>query len=52
VRSGVVLAFYRCRWSTVEIVTRDNGRSNDLNAIDGWGWLRRGLNWVFKAGEG
>jgi hypothetical protein len=37
---------------SIEVVTRDNGRSNGLNAIDGRGWLRRGLNWGFKAGEG
>jgi hypothetical protein len=48
----VVLAFYRGRGSTVEVVTRDNGRSNGLNAIDSRGWLRRGLNEGFKAGEG
>jgi hypothetical protein len=34
------------------VVTRNNGRSNGPIAIDGQGWLRRGLNWGFKAGEG
>jgi hypothetical protein len=48
----VVLAIYKGRGSVVEVVTRNNGRSNGLIAIDGQGWLRRGLNWGFKAGEG
>jgi hypothetical protein len=48
----VVLAFYRGRGSVVEVVTRDNGRSNGLNGIDGQGWLRRLLNRGFKVGEG
>jgi hypothetical protein len=47
-----VLAFYRGRGSAVEVVTRNNGQSNGLNAIYGWGWLRRGLNQGFKVGEG
>jgi hypothetical protein len=47
-----VLAFYRGRGSTIEVVTRDNSRSNGLHAIDDLGWLRRGLNREFKAGEG
>jgi hypothetical protein len=48
----VVLAFYRGWGSVVEVVTRDNGRSNVLKAIDGRGWLRMALNRGFKAGEG
>jgi hypothetical protein len=28
-----------------------NGQLNGLQAIDGRGWLRRGLTWGFKAGE-
>jgi hypothetical protein len=48
----VVLAFYRGRGSAVVVVTHDKGQSNGLNVIDGWGWLRRGLNRGFKAGEG
>jgi hypothetical protein len=48
----VVIAFYRGRGSAVEVVMHDNGQSNGLNVIDGRGWLRRGLNRGFKAGEG
>jgi hypothetical protein len=49
---GVVLTFYRGRGSAVEVVTYDNGWSNGLNAIDGRGWLGRGLNQGFKSREG
>jgi hypothetical protein len=48
----VVLAFYTGWGSAVDVVTRDNGWSNGLDAIDGRGWLRRGLNLGFKVGEG
>jgi hypothetical protein len=47
-----MLTFYRGRESAIEVVTRDNGWSNGLNAIDGREWLRRGLNRGFKAREG
>jgi hypothetical protein len=48
----VVHTFYRGRWRAIEVVTRDNGWSNGLKAIDGQWWLRRGLNQGFKSGEG
>jgi hypothetical protein len=48
---GVVLAFCRGQERAGEVATGDNRWLNGLQAIDGRGWLRRGINPGVKAGR-
>jgi hypothetical protein len=41
---GLKLTFYRGRGSTREMAAGGNQPLNGLQAIYGWGWLRRGIN--------
>jgi hypothetical protein len=51
VRSGRVASFCTCRESAGKAATGGNGWLNGLQAIDGRGWLKRGLIWGFDVEE-